>query len=191
MATLEKPTVTRRRFTVDEYHRMAEIGVLLEDERVELIEGEILRMSAKGSRHNGAIIALDDLLREQLDRGTAVISVQNSIAIDEYTEPEPDIALLRPRRDNYRQALPSPADVLLLIEVADTSLAYDRGLKLPLYARAGIPEVWIVDLTNEAIERYANPANGAYRSVNHAAHGQTITPSALPSLVLAVGAVLV
>ena len=189
MATLEKPTVTRRRFTVDEYHRMAEIGVLLEDERVELIEGEILRMSAKGSRHNACINRLTALLASPLG-DAAILSVQNSIRTDQYSEPEPDVAVLRPREDYYANALPSPADVLLLIEVADTSLAYDRGLKLPLYARAGIPEVWIVDLTNEAIERHVNPANGAYRSVNHAARGQTITPSALPSLAIAVGAVL-
>ncbi len=190
MATIEIPRVTRRRFTTDEYHRMAEIGVLLEDERVELIEGEILRMSAKGSRHNGCIIALDDLLREQLNRDTAMISVQNSIAIDQHTEPEPDLALLRPRDDGYRQALPTSADVLLLIEVADTSLAYDRGLKLPLYARAGIPEVWIVDLTSESIEQHTDPAGGGYRSIHHATRGETITCSALPDLDLPVNAVL-
>ncbi len=169
---------------------MAETGMLLEDERVELIEGEILRMSAKGSRHNGAIIALDDLLREQLDRDTAVVSVHNSLAIAQHTELEPDLALLRPRDDHYRDALPTVADVLLLIEVADTSLAYDRDVKLPLYARAGIPEVWIVDLTNEVIEQHAYPADGAYRSVQHVARGQTITPSAMPSLAIAVDAVL-
>jgi len=190
MTTIETPKPTRRRFTADEYHRMAGIGVLLEDERVELIDGEILRMSAKGSRHNGCIIALDDLLREQLNRDTAMISVQNSIAIDQHTEPEPDLALLRPRDDGYRQALPTSADVLLLIEVADTSLAYDRDLKLPLYARAAIPEVWIVDLANESIEQYTDPSDEVYRSVRHAARGQAIASSALPDLALPVDAVL-
>lgn len=189
MATVEAPKVTRRRFTADEYHRMAEIGVLLEDERVELIEGEILRMSAEGSRHNACINRLSALLANRLG-DAAILSVQNSIRTDQYSEPEPDVAVLRPREDYYETALPSPADVLLLMEVADTSLAYDRGLKLPLYARAGIPEMWIVDLTNEVIEQHAYPADGAYRSVRHVARGQTITPSAMPSLAIAVDAVL-
>ncbi len=189
MTTVETPKPTRRRFTTDEYHRMAEIGVLLEDERVELIEGEILHMSPKGSRHNACINRFTALLAGRLG-DAAILSVQNSIRIDQYSEPEPDVAVLRPRDDYYETTLPSPADVLLLIEIADTSLAYDRGLKLPLYARAGITEVWIVDLTGDAIERHTDPADGMYRSVHRAARGKTITSSALPTLSLPVNAAL-
>ncbi|HEX8069660.1 MAG TPA: Uma2 family endonuclease [Pyrinomonadaceae bacterium] len=150
-------------FTVAQYERMAEVGVLSPDCRVELIEGEIVKMSPIGKRHAACVNRLNRLLGQAL--GTAaIVSVQNPIRLDDYSEPQPDVALLKPRADFYEQALPAPADVLLVIEVCDTTLEYDRQIKLPLYARAGLPEVWLVNLADEQIETYAHPAADAYQT---------------------------
>src|ERR671938_544657 len=137
--------VAKRCFSVDEYYRMGEAGILTEDDRVELIEGEIIEMSPIGSRHAACVNRLNTLLGRHL-RQTAIVSVQNPIRLDAYSEPEPDVALLRPRADYYESGHPTPADALLIVEVADTSADYDRIIKLPLYAKAGIPEAWLVDL---------------------------------------------
>jgi Uma2 family endonuclease len=130
--------VKRRRFTVHDYHRMGEAGILHEDDRVELIEGEIVEMAAIGTRHFSCVNRLNRLLVMSVG-DEAVISVQNPVRLNEHTELQPDLAVIRAR--DYRESLPEPDDVLLLIEVSDTTLAYDRGVKLPLYAKAGITEV--------------------------------------------------
>jgi Uma2 family endonuclease len=135
--------VTRRRFTVHDYHRMGEAGILHEDDRVELIEGEIVEMAAIGTRHFSCVNGLTRLLVRGVG-DEAIVSVQNPVRLDEHNEPQPDLTVLRVR--DYRESLPVPEDVLLLIEVSDTTLRYDRGVKLPLYARAGIREVCILDL---------------------------------------------
>ncbi len=135
--------VTRRRFTVHDYHRMGEAGILHEDDRVELIEGELVEMAAIGTRHLTCVNGLTRMLVRGVG-DEAIVSVQNPVRLDEHSEPQPDLTVLRMR--DYRESLPVPEDVLLLIEVSDTTLAYDRGVKLPLYARSGIREVWIVDL---------------------------------------------
>jgi Uma2 family endonuclease len=140
--------VKRRRFTVYDYHRMGEAGILHEDDRVELIEGELVEMTAIGTRHFSCVNRLNRLLVMTVG-DEAIVSVQNPVRLNEYNEPQPDLTMIRPR--DYRESLPIPADVLLLIEVSDTTLAYDRGVKLPLYARAGVREVWIVDLPGETI----------------------------------------
>ena len=179
--------VKRRRFTVHDYHRMGEAGILHEDDRVELIEGEIVEMAAIGTRHFSCVNRLNRLLVMSVD-DEAVISVQNPVRLNKHTELQPDLAVIRPR--DYRESLPEPDDVLLLIEVSDTTLAYDRGVKLPLYARAGIREVWIVDLVGEVIERHSDPSGDGYRGLERARRGGKIEPPALPELSLSVDAVL-
>src|SRR5262249_41606502 len=146
-------------FTVDEYHRMAEVGILTEDDRVELIDGEIIKMSPIGSYHVACVNRLTAVLIPKVG-GAAIVSVQNPIRIDDYSEPEPDIAILRHRDDFYSQSLATANDVLLVIEVADSSLEYDRTVKLSTYSRAGLPEFWIVDLQADEIEAYSEPVSG-------------------------------
>ncbi len=150
------------RFTVDEYERMGEAGILGEGERVELIDGRIVQMTPIGVPHAATVTELVALLLAQLgDRG--VVYSQNPIVIGEFSEPQPDVTVLRPPRATYRKRRPRPEDVLLLIEVTDTSGPYDRGVKLPIYARSGIPEYWIVDVVSDRIEVHSAPRRGAMR----------------------------
>ncbi len=181
------PEITRRRFTVYDYHRMAEAGILHEDDRVELIEGEIVEMTAIGTRHFTCVNTLTRLL-VSLAGNEAIVSVQNPVRLDGQTEPQTDLAIIRAR--DYRRSLPGPEDVLLLIEVSDTTLAYDRDVKLPLYARAGIPEGWIVDLSNGVVERHTNPSGDIYRHVEKVRRGQEISSAALPGLAVVTNAIL-
>jgi Uma2 family endonuclease len=168
---------TRRRFTLVEYYRMAEVGILGEDDRVELIEGEIVQMSPIGSRHVAFVMSLGRLLTLRLaDR--AFVSVQSPLVLADDTEPQPDLAVLRPRA--YKERKPHANDVLLLIEAADTSLAYDRTAKLRLYAEAGIPEYWIVNCTAESVEVYRDPSGEGYRDVIRASAPATLRLQAFP-----------
>lgn len=154
--------VTRRRFTLDEYHRMVDAGILHEDDRVELIRGEIVQMGPIGPPHAAGVAALNRLLVQRVgDRG--LVWPQNPVVILPDSEPQPDIVLLRPRADGYRRGHPQPEDILLLVEIADTSLRYDRTVKLHLYAAGGIREVWIVDLGGGVIEVYREPEGERYR----------------------------
>ena len=179
--------VTRWRFTVHDYHRMGKAGILHEDDRVELIEGEIVEMAAIGARHFSCVNRLNRMLVMGVG-DAAVVSVQNPVKLNEHTEPQPDITVIRPR--DYTESLPLPEDVLLLIEVSDTTLAYDRNVKLPLYARAGIGEVWIVNLAAKAIEQYTDHSGDGYRRVDHKRGGQKLLPAALPDLTLTVDEIL-
>jgi Uma2 family endonuclease len=172
-------------FTVDDYMRMLEAGILREDDRIELIEGEIIEMSPIGDLHAGSVIRLTMLLTRLVGL-VAFVSVQNPIRLDSYSEPQPDIALLKPRKDYYAQAKPTPSDVLLVVEVADSSVHYDRNIKVPLYARAMIPAVWLVDLQAEAIEVYTQPANGAYQQLQVMHRGDRLTLESLPDLAIIV-----
>jgi Uma2 family endonuclease len=182
MATQPEP----HRFTVHEYHRMAEAGILTEDDRVELIDGEIVEMSPIGWHHILCLNRLNQQLSQYL--GTdAFVSIQSSVQLAEDQELEPDLAVLS--RD-YEGHIPRPEDVILLMEVADTSLSYDRGRKLLIYAQAGIPEAWIVDLQGEALERHTDPAGGAYRTTMRVGRGREITSLAVPGLVLRVDEVM-
>jgi Uma2 family endonuclease len=180
--------IQKRRFTVDEYYRMAEIGILSEDDRVELIEGEIIDMAPMGDRHANCLRRLDTLLNRRL-RETALVSTQCPIHINDLTEPEPDIALLKMRVDFYAEH-PRAQDVLVAIEVSYPSTEYDRGVKLPLYARAGITEAWLVDLIEETIEVYTQPVNGEYRRTERVKRGEPLASLAVPGLELAVNDVL-
>ena len=159
---LQAVAPTRRRFTVAEYCALAEAGILTESERIELLDGEIITMPPIGPPHENGTDLLNRLLTYRLyDR--ARVRVQGSVRINDNSLPQPDIAVLR-LRDDYHRQRPTPADVFLLIEVADSSLEYDRAVKLPRHAAAGIPEVWIVNLRARQVEAFANPANGVYQS---------------------------
>jgi Uma2 family endonuclease len=183
------PWVTRRALTVAEYHRMGEVGILTEDDRVELIEGELIAMSPIGSAHSGTVNALTHLLvRVVGDRG--VVGVQNPVQLDDLSEPQPDFSILKPREDFYRRATPRPHEVLLIIEVADSSLAYDRGVKKSLYARHGIPEFWIVNLAAGEVEVCKTPEGGLYASVSRVGPDGVLEPQLLPGATIAVAALL-
>ncbi len=171
----------RRWFSVAEYERMGATGILAEDDRVELIEGEIVEMSPIGSRHAACVKRLSAFLN-QLFGQSVIISVQDPIRLDDFSEPQPDVVLLKPRSDFYEHAHPTPDDVLLLIEVSDTTLDYDRQVKLPLYARGNISEVWIVNLADERIEMYANPSGNTYQMTSHAARGDELQSHTLADL---------
>ncbi len=181
--------VRRYRFSVDAYHRLADAGILKETDRVELIEGEIIEMSPIGKRHAACVKRLNKILSRISEDG--ILGVQDPLLISEDgTEPEPDVMLLKPRADFYEETPPQPADVLLLVEVADTSLEYDRKIKMPLYARAGIAEAWIVNLEGNRIEIYTEPRNGSYTVLRIAQSGDAIAPQALPQASVEVDAVL-
>ena len=170
----------RRLFTAQEFHRIAEAGVLREDDRVELVDGEIVEMTPIGSAHAACVDRLLVLLQRCLeDRG--ILRVQGPIRLDAHSEPQPDLAVLKPRADFYASAHPTPGDVLLVVEVADTSTRYDRDMKLPLYARAAIPETWLVDLLNERVEVFTQPTPQGYHSSRQTRRGERLTSDALPA----------
>jgi Uma2 family endonuclease len=181
--------VEKRRFSVHEYHRMAEVGILSEDDHVELIAGEILEMSPIGSRHAACVGRLNRILNRLVELD-AIVRVQDPIRLDGYSEPEPDVALVKPRDDFYSREHPGPDDVLLLIEVADTSVERDLEMKLPLYARAGIPETWIVDLPTETIEVHSRPDSGEYRETVRVKRSETVASRTLPGLEVAADDIL-
>ena len=170
----------RHRFSVEEYHRMGQAGIFSEDARVELIEGEILEMTPIGSRHAAQVARLTDVLTFLLQRH-AIVWVQNPVQLGSTIEPQPDLCVLRRRPDFYANAHPGPDDILLVIEVADTSLEFDRTVKIPLYARTGIHEAWLVD-TSGSIEVHRGPTQEGYRDMQRAAHGQRLTVEAFPDL---------
>jgi Uma2 family endonuclease len=183
------PWVKRRPLTVAEYYRMGDAGILTEDDRVELIEGQLVAMTPIGSGHSGTVNGLNHLLvRAVGERG--VVAVQNPVRLDDHSEPRPDFAVLRPRPDAYRRAHPRPADVLLLVEVADSSLAYDRAVKRALYARHGIHELWIVDLGAGEVEVCRDPRGERYESVVRAGRGTILEPTLLPGAAIAVADIL-
>ena len=180
---------TARKFTVDEYYRMAEAGILKRDERVELIEGEILVMPPIGPEHADDVDEYIEVFA-QYARGRFRIRIQNPVRLNDYSEPEPDVALLRRRPEGYRAAHPTPADVLLIIEVAHSSLEYDRNVKAHIYGRSGISETWVKNLPEDCIERFTEPGPEGY--ARHTIHrrGETLTPLTLPDLELAVADLL-
>ena len=173
--------LVRHQFTVKQFHQIAESGILSENERVELIRGEMIDMSPIGTRHSGCVLFLSNLLILLLG-GRALINVQNPVELDETSEPKPDIALLKPRPDFYRNSHPQPEDIFLLIEVADTTVKYDREVKIPLYAEANIPEVWLLDVNQEVVEVYRNPLQGVYQDVQKLVKNQILSILAFPDV---------
>ena len=175
----------KRKLTADEYQRMGQTGIIGSEERVELLDGEIYTMAPIGDDHIGSVNSLNYFLPQRL-AGQVIVSVQNPIRLSDYSEPEPDIALLRFRPDFYGTAKARPDDVLLLIEVAHSSLDFDRLSKLPRYAEAGIPEVWIVNLVEHVVEVYREPRGDRYTAARVYQRGESLSPSALPDVLLQV-----
>jgi Uma2 family endonuclease len=181
MGTLMESWPRRHRITVHEYHRMAEVGLLAPDARVELIEGEIIDMAPIGKEHTSVVDQLNRLLVRAVG-DDAIVRVQGSIRLSQISEPEPDVVLLKPRPDFYRSEYASGADTLLVIEVSDTTLRYDRDVKVPLYARHGVPEVWIVDLQNDRLLVYGSLGDGVYARQESVARPAKMLLTALPGV---------
>ncbi|MFN8487151.1 MAG: Uma2 family endonuclease [Caldilineaceae bacterium] len=174
---------TRHKFTVDDYYKMLETGILTEADRVELIDGEVCEMSPIDPIHAACIDRLNRLLNRQLG-DEVIVRVQNPIRLHDYTEPIPDLALVRERDDFYEQQHPTPSEILLVIEVANTSVVSDRKEKLPRYAAANIPEVWLVNIARRTIEQYAAPAADRYTEQQVLGQGQVLTARAIENLEL-------
>ena len=170
----------RRKLDVDAYHRMAEVGILGPDERVELIAGEIVEMVPIGSEHGATVIRFNRLFDPAALAGTAIVAVQSPLRLNAHSEPVPDLMLLRPRTDDYASGHPTPADVLLAVEVAKSSLDYDRGPKADLYAAAGVAELWVVDLAGRRVEVCRAPGSAGYGERRWHAAG-TLAPANLPA----------
>ncbi len=180
---------TRHRFTIDDYHRMGEAGIFHEDDRVELLDGEIVEMSPIGTRHTGGVNRLNHLFTSRLGR-RVVVSVQNPLILDDFSEPQPDLTILAPRSDFYGNAHPRPADVLLAIEVSDSSVSYDRSVKLGLYARTHLRELWLVDIPGAALDVYRRPTASGYREHVRLERGRRVAPVAFPRVFFRVGEIL-
>ena len=181
--------IAKHWFTVRDYERMGELGILPAGERYELMRGEIIEMSPIGKRHAACANRLSRELNRQVG-ASVIVSIQNPIQLDDYSEPQPDVVLLRFRADFYSESLPAPADVLLVVEVSDTTLDYGRQFKLADYARVGIPEVLICNLPDEQLEYFAQPADGAYSVARILQRGERLTSASVPDAVFDVAAVL-
>ena len=179
--TLDPPAEPHR-LSLDDYERMADAGILTRESHVELIEGVIVDVAPIGSRHAGVVDQILHLIADQL--ASAVLRVQNPIRLGNYSEPEPDIVLLKPRKDYYKKSHPQADDVLLIIEVADTSIDYDRKIKIPLYAEHGVPEVWLIDLNLGQIEIYLEPSNDGFRKILRPQADIALSPTLVPEIAL-------
>jgi Uma2 family endonuclease len=169
------------KFTVQQYHLMYEAGVFTEGDRYELINGEIREMSPIGIKHAVCVAKTARLFQIKLgDR--AFVWTQNPIILRNYSEPQPDLAILKWRNDFYASALPTPEDILLIIEVADSTIAYDRDVKMPLYAVNGIPEMWLFDVNQQIIEGYTQPSSSGYKRMQRYEQGDTLAMNAFPEL---------
>lgn len=177
--------IARRQFNVADFYQMLKAGILTENDRVELIDGEVVERSPIGSRHAGCVNRLTTVLGRMVGRHF-IVAVQNPIHVDNYSEPQPDVAVLTYREDFYSRSHPTPADVVIVVEVADTSVEYNRLVKVPLYARAGIAEVWLVNLASQTVEVYSQAENGAYTMMREIGAGQEIIFSRDASLILRV-----
>lgn len=180
-------TITRYRFSVEEYHRMGEAGIFGNDHRVELIRGEILKMAAIGNPHAVCVNKLNDAFDGL--RAEGIRSVQNPLTLAD-SEPQPDLVLFVRRDDYYASARPRPADALLVVEVAETTLRFDRGVKGPLYAESGIREYWLVDLKAERIQVHRRPEGDAWGETFTAGRGESVSLEAFPDFSVAVDDVL-
>jgi Uma2 family endonuclease len=179
----------RRPFSVDEYDRMVEVGILGKEDHVELIEGEILEMSPIGSRHEACVDRAAALLLPPL-LGHSIVRVQGSIRLGDYSRPQPDLILLQQRKDYYAAGGAVTRDAFLVIEVSESSIQYDRGPKLRVYARHGVHEVWIEDLTTDTLLVFRDPESGAYKIQLTLQKGDSVAPLAFPELVLSISSLL-
>lgn len=179
----------RHLFTTAEYHTMADAGVFAEDDRLELIEGEVFQMPPVGHRHAAQVKRLLSILGEAF-RGRAILGVQDPIHLDDFSEPQPDLAVLRRKNDFYADEHPGPEDIFLVVEVADSTLEFDRRRKLPLYERSGVQEVWIANLVDGFLEVYREPTPHGYRQTLRLSREDKITLTAFPDIELLVGDLL-
>jgi Uma2 family endonuclease len=187
MSSLMESWPRKHRITVDEYYRMAEVGLLAPDARVELIEGEIIDMAPIGTDHGSVVDVLTRLFIRALG-DQAIVRTQGAILLDQRSMPQPDLAVLAPSSDDYRRTHPTPANIWLVIEVSDSTLRYDRKVKVPLYARHGIPEVWIVDLPDGELHWYRGPRDGGYTEQGSSDTPGTMPLTALPDVAIDLGA---
>ena len=175
-----------RKFTVEEYHLMAEVGILHPDERVELIDGEVIVMAPMGPLHIWSVNRWNRIFAQLVVAGKVIVQIQSAILLGDNSRPEPDVALLTPQSQDYPAALTGPESVLLVIEVSDSTLAYDRGTKVNLYAQANIPETWVMNLVDDCIEGFTQPGPEGYAQHTIYWRGDTISPSTLPDVEFAV-----
>ena len=187
--TEKKSAIVPKRFTVEEFHKMTEVGILPEESGWEIIDGYLIDKMSIGSRHAGTVNRLNRKLTTLLGE-KVIVSIQNPVHIDAYNEPEPDIALLKPREDFYTDNLPIPQDVLLLVKVADATVESDRNIKKTLYAESGIAEFWIVNLKEDTVERYSSLKNGTYRLAEIFESGETIKAGTIENLELKIDEIL-
>lgn len=180
-AVLSDIPPTRFKLTVEQYHRMGELGILRPDDRLELIDGELVRMAPIGSMHGGLVSRLNRLLVERVGRA-GIVSPQNPVVLSEVTEPQPDLSVLRWRADDYTADTPQAGDTLLVIEVSDSSLRFDRDVKLGFYAQAAVPEVWIVDVRARRLLAFRAPAGRGYSEALTLGAGESVRCQALPAL---------
>lgn len=183
VGAIRSTTVTRRRLTADEYQRMIRVGILREGDRIELIDGEMYQMAAMGGPHIACVARINRKFDRRIGN-RAIVLVQSAFRLSAYSEPEPDIVLARYRDDFYASALPGPDDILLIVEVSDSTMRHDRTTKLPLYAAAGIPEVWIVDLRRRRILVYRSPSPDGYRQSITYTPGASLASLAFPDIVI-------
>jgi Uma2 family endonuclease len=181
--------ISKRLFNVGDYQRMAEAGILSENDRVELIHGEILAMSPIGPPHNGAVLRASNALIPML-QGRAIVGIQGSVVLDEYDQPQPDICLLRSKDDFYTRQHATPRDILLIIEVADSSLNYDRTVKAALYAESGVPEYWIADIPGDCVWVHSRIEEKSYAAIHRVNRGESIEPHLLPGCIIRVDILL-
>ena len=188
---MEMAGATTRRFNVDEYYKLAEASILDKYDRVELVDGEIIEMAPIGSYHNGSVNALTRIFVKSVP-DDVIVQVQGPLRVDDTTVFQPDLAILRPKEDEYFETIPAPDDVRLVIEVSDSTEVYDRNVKLPKYAQAGVPEVRLANLPHGFIDKFVDPdtATGRYRSVMRHSRGQRIVPAQLRGVAVEVSDVL-
>ena len=186
---LAQPRLNIFRLNVSQYHQMSEAGIFSENDKVELINGEIIEMLPIGRRHTACVNRLNSVFSQLLGK-KVIVAVQNPILLNNLSEPEPDIALLQPRADFYESGHPQPQDIFLLIEVADSSLEYDRDVKIPLYASSGITEVWLVDIYEQVIIVYRYPSENGYSDIQKLSRGEKMSIQAFPEINLVVDDIL-
>ena len=186
---LAQPRLNTFRLNISQYHQMSEAGIFSENDKVELINGEIIEMLPIGRRHTACVNRLNSVFSQLLGK-KVIVAVQNPILLNNLSEPEPDIALLQPRADFYESGHPQPQDIFLLIEVADSSLEYDRDVKIPLYASSGITEVWLVDIYEQVIIVYRYPSENGYSDIQKLSRGEKMSIQAFPEINLVVDDIL-
>lgn len=181
--------VVPKRFRVEDFRKMTQAGILPEESGWEIIDGYLIDKMTIGSKHAGTVKRLDEIIRDRIGKAV-IVSIQDPIHLDDYNEPEPDVALLKRRSDFYAQSHPSPQDVLLLVEVFDSTIEYDREIKKVIYAKAGIREFWLVNLLNNTVEVYSQPKNGNYHLARILESGETVEATAVENLKMQIDEIL-